>query len=153
MIGGSRLTRVQHGRNAQGVQSRRAKRTSKVMPFLGQVFGSQEMLSLPAGQVITLRSQSTWNAALVSPPSTRACQLVSAATGPTLVVPYRRGPSTSTCESVYPLSTRCSDGSSPRRSRLAWTTATMLSSGVVAGGGSAPGGRGGPPPAASPGSG
>ena len=46
-----------------------------------------ETFSLPAGQVTTLRSRSTWKAALVSPPLTRACQLGSSATGPTTVTP------------------------------------------------------------------
>ena len=100
MMRGSRLPRVQRGRSGHGKQSRRAKRASKAMPPWGQVCGSQEMLRLPAGQVTTSRSQSTRNAALVSPPSTRACQPVSAATGPTMMTPYRRGPSTSTRESV-----------------------------------------------------
>jgi hypothetical protein len=74
-------------RNGHGKQSRRAKRASNIMPFLGQVFGNQEMLSLPVGQVTTLRSQSIANAALVSPSSRRACQLGSSATGPTIVTP------------------------------------------------------------------
>ena len=87
MMRGSRLPRVQRGRSGHGKQSRVANHASNTMPFLGQVFGSQEMLSLPAGQVTTLRSQSTPNAALVSPSSRRACQLGSSATGPTMVTP------------------------------------------------------------------
>jgi hypothetical protein len=55
------LGRVQRERSEHGVQSFRANRASKTMPFSGQVFGSHEMLCLPAGQVTTCRSQSTWN--------------------------------------------------------------------------------------------
>ena len=49
------------GFTMHGVQSFRANRTSNIMPFSGQVFGSHEMLCLPAGQVTTRRSQSTKN--------------------------------------------------------------------------------------------
>jgi hypothetical protein len=51
MIRGSFLARVQRERSVQGVQSFRANRASNIMPFSGQVFGSHEMLCLPAGQV------------------------------------------------------------------------------------------------------
>ena len=100
MMRGSRLARVQRGRNGHGKQSRAANRASNTMPFLGQVFGRHDMLSLPAGHVTALRSQSTWNAALVSPSSRRACQLGSSATGPMMATPQRCWLPTSTCESV-----------------------------------------------------
>jgi hypothetical protein len=58
------------------------KRASSIMPFLSQVLGSHEMLSLPAGQVTTCRSQSTRNWALANPSPERACQLGSLATEP-----------------------------------------------------------------------
>jgi hypothetical protein len=48
MIRGSCFDRVQCDRNGHGVQSFRANRASKTTPFFGYVFGSQEMLSLPA---------------------------------------------------------------------------------------------------------
>ncbi|MGH7087137.1 MAG: hypothetical protein ACREFN_19375, partial [Acetobacteraceae bacterium] len=48
MIPGSVFARVQRERSAQGVQSFRANRASNIMPFSGQVFGSHEMLCLPA---------------------------------------------------------------------------------------------------------
>jgi hypothetical protein len=54
MMRGSRLARVQRGRNAHAKQSWRANRTSHTMPLFGQVCGSQEMLFLPAGQVTAL---------------------------------------------------------------------------------------------------
>ena len=52
-IRGSFLARVKGVRNGHGVQSFRANRASNIMPFSGQVFGSHEMLCLPAGQVTT----------------------------------------------------------------------------------------------------
>jgi hypothetical protein len=53
---GSCFDFVHWGRWGQGVQSRRAKRASKSTPCAGYVFGSQEMLCLPAGQVTTFDS-------------------------------------------------------------------------------------------------
>ena len=50
---GSCFDRVHCDRSGHGVQSFRANRASETMPFFGYVFGSQEMLSLPAGQVTT----------------------------------------------------------------------------------------------------
>src|SRR6516162_7097001 len=59
MIRGSFSAFVHRARDGHGVQSLRENRASKIMPFCGYVFGSQETLSLPAGQVTTSRSQST----------------------------------------------------------------------------------------------
>src|SRR5512135_2075746 len=83
MIRGSFSAFVHCARNGHGVQSFRAKRASKAMPFCGYVLGSQEMLCWPAGQVTTCRSQSTTKLPLSKPAPARACQLGSSATGPT----------------------------------------------------------------------
>ena len=50
---GSCLALVHCARWGHGVQSLRAKRTSHIMPLLGYVYGSQEILCLPIGQVTT----------------------------------------------------------------------------------------------------
>ena len=97
---GSRLARVQWARTGHGVHARRGKRTSHTVPFWGYVLGSQDRLCWPVGQVTTRRSQSTTNWLLAKPSPARACQLGSAASGPTSVTPYRRSLSTSTRESV-----------------------------------------------------
>jgi len=53
------------------LQSFRANRASKAMPFCGYVLGSHEMLSLPAGQVTTDGSPVHREARLVEAPGTR----------------------------------------------------------------------------------
>jgi hypothetical protein len=75
------------GARGTGVQSRPGKRASKSTPDAGLVFGSQEILCLPAGQVATFASQSIANALLAKPALSRDCQLGSCATGPVISTP------------------------------------------------------------------
>ncbi len=55
MTRGSRLARVQRGRNGHGKQSWVANLASNTTPLRMEALGSQEMLPSPAGQVATLR--------------------------------------------------------------------------------------------------
>src|SRR5512135_858350 len=82
MIRGSFSAFVHRNRDGHGVQSLHENRASKTMPFCGSVLGSQEMLSLPAGQVTTRRSRSTTKLPLSKPAPARACQPGPSATGP-----------------------------------------------------------------------
>ena len=100
MIRGSFSDFVHRDRDGHGVQSFRENRASKTIPFFGEVFGSHERLSLPAGQVTTRRSQSTAKLPLSKPAPARACQLGFSATGPTIVTPYVLRLATRTRESV-----------------------------------------------------
>src|SRR6266851_10425365 len=84
---GSFLARVHCARCGHDVQSFRAKRASHLMPLWGEVCGCQEMLCLPIGHVTTCWSQSTRNCDVSNPVPSRACQLGSAATGPTMCTP------------------------------------------------------------------
>src|ERR1035437_8900460 len=102
---GSRFDCVHWEREEQGVQSRPEKRASKPTPDAGLVFGSQEILCFPAGQVTTFASQSISNALLSKPALSRDCQLGSCATGPMISTPFSCLLATSTLASVYPLST------------------------------------------------
>src|SRR3984885_12614585 len=100
MIRDSCFDLVHWEREGQSVQSRPEKRASKSTPDAGLVFGSQEILCFPAGQVTTFAPQSISNALLSKPALSRDCQLGSCATGPMISTLCSRLLATSTLASV-----------------------------------------------------